>query len=207
MSLSALYNGITFGIGTNIIKLCAVYPTQEFIKGKMVNTSLSQCLQNSLSGLISGVVLSLVTTPINTIKVPLMISAKSNVRSTVKYIYNTHGLKGFGRGGIGTLIRDITWNTIYFPLFAFLNDRLNNKFGSSIIAGSCAMCISYPFDGIRMFRQNNKNNYNFWYGFKYSFNRSSENLKSFGVCMIRVPLSVASSHYMYLKCNDLFIKK
>jgi hypothetical protein len=137
-----------------------------------------------------------VATPINTIKIPLMISAKSNVTSTIKNIYNTHGVTGFYRGGVGTLIRDATWNTMYFPVYGWINSKIDNRFCSSVTAGAIAMCFSYPFDGIRMFRQNNKNNYNFWHGFKYSFNRSPENIKSFGICLIRVPLSVAVSHYV-----------
>lgn len=200
--LSALYNGFVFNTGTSVLKLSASYPTQEFISERL---PISPLYRESISGLIAGLTLSLVSTPINTIKIPLMANAQNNVFSVTKQIYSGYGLTGFYRGGIGTLMRDGVWNGIYFPIFYKLNERLENRFISSTLAGAFALCFSYPFDGIRMYRQNDKQNYNFWYGFKYSFNRSPENLKSFAICMTRVPLYVASSHYIYLFSND-FIK-
>ena len=207
MSIRALYNGIMFNTLSTIIKQCATFPTQEFIKKKLANTPMSILQQNLISGLLSGIFLSIVSTPINTIKVPLMISAKSNTPSVIKNIYSTYGIRGFYRGGASTIARDSIWNTIYFPLFGYTNNIIDNRFISSIIAGTCSLCVSYPFDGIRMFRQNNKNNYNFWHGFKYAFNTSPENIKSFSVCLIRVPLSIAISHYIYLKSNDILHNK
>ena len=104
---------------------------------------------------------------------------------------------------MGTLARDIIWNTIYFPTFYYLKKELDNRFISSTIAAAVSLCFSYPFDGIRMYRQNNKSNYNFFYGLKYSLNTSSGNIKSFMTAMIRVPLSISSSHYIYLISNDI----
>ncbi len=202
-----LCNGIAFNTWSIIIKQCATFPTQEFIKRKLENKSMSNLQQNLLSGLFSGMFLSMISTPINTIKIPLMISAKSNTYSVIKNIYSTYGICGFYRGGASTIARDSIWNTIYFPLFGYTNNIIDNRFISSMIAGACSLCVSYPFDGIRLFRQNNKNNYNFWHGFKYAFNTSPENIKSFAVCLARVPLSIAISHYIYLKSNDILHNK
>lgn len=200
LSLRALYNGYIFNTYTTILKQCASLPTQEFIKTKLPFTQITN---ESIAGLISGLTLSLVSTPINTIKIPLMSNSNNTVTTTTKSIYINYGLKGFYRGGIGTLMRDVVWNGIYFPIFYKLNKTIDNKFLSSNIAAAIALCFSYPFDGIRLYRQNNKHNYNFWYGFKYSFNTSKENYKSFLMCLFRVPLSFSISHYLYLLLNEL----
>jgi len=206
MSWSALYNGIRFNVVTNIIKQCSIHPTQDLIKHKLNDTSLSQTQQYAVSGFASGLVHSIVTTPINTIKVPLFLESKSTVRSTISTIYNQYGVPGFARGWWATVCRDVMWNALYFPVYYYLNTKLDNRPCASVLAGMCAVCVSYPFDGVRMFRQNNKTNYNFWYGFRYAFNRSPENMKSFLVCLIRVPLSVAMSHYLYMVSTDMLNK-
>lgn len=202
-----LYNGFTFSAITAIIKQSAVFPTQELINAQLKETThLTVRYREQISGLLSGVILSFVATPINAIKVPLMTKVENTSISTIKQIYKTYGIKGFYRGGVGTLYRDALWNGLYFPIFSELNNMLNNRFIASVMSGAIAMCVSYPFDGIRLFRQNNKADYNFWHGFKYSFNRSPENIKSFVICMIRVPMSVAMSHYIYLVSNDTLNK-
>lgn len=204
-TMRALYNGFCFGALANIAKNAVTYPTQEFIKGNLGGLGLTQ--RETVSGLLSGILLGFFSTPVNAIKVPLFSSSSSTLGSVTKQIYATYGLKGFYRGCMGTIMRDAVWNMLYFPLFANINKKFDNRFLSAVLASMISLFFTYPFDGIRMFRQNNKANYNFWYGFKYAFNTSPANLKSFGVCMIRVPLSVSLSHYIYLISNDILIKK
>jgi hypothetical protein len=152
--------------------------------------------------MLSGLLLSIVSTPINTIKTPLMISANSNTKSIIYHIYKCHGYNGFYRGWIGTLARDVLWNGLYFPLYSYFNNYLDNRLYCGILAGCCSVCVTYPFDGIRLYRQNHKDNYNFWHGFRKAFNMSFSNIKSFAICMIRVPLSVAFSHWTYLRTAE-----
>lgn len=196
-NLKTLYNGFTFNASTSILKLSITYPTQEFLKTKL------PIHQEVLSGILTGILLSFVGTPINAVKVGLMSNVNTNTLQVSQTIHKLHGMKGFYRGGVGTLLRDVVWNGIYFPAFQKLNTTIDNRFLASILASAFALCFSYPFDGIRMYRQNYKANYDFWYGFRYSFNLSKANAASFGICMLRVPLLIATSHYIYLLSNDV----
>lgn len=63
-----LYNGFTFNWYTSVIKQCCCYPVQECIKSKL--TTMSEIKRETVSGLITGLTLSLVATPVNTIKIP-----------------------------------------------------------------------------------------------------------------------------------------
>lgn len=201
INLKSLLNGIVFSTSTQIVKQCCTFPVQKYIKNNMPN-SYSDTVNNIVSGSISGVFLSTVSTPINVIKIPLQHDNNNKVYGTVKDLYGKYGLKGFFRGYVGTSCRDVIWNGCYFPIFGYWNNKLDNRFAASSIAGCSALLVAYPFDGIRMYRQNNKSNYNFWHGFKAAFNTSKENQRSFLICFFRVPLAVSISHYTYMYCND-----
>lgn len=202
ISPKSLYNGILFAIPAQITKLCATFPIQTMIHDQLNKTQLTELQKNISSGMIAGLTLAMVSTPINAIKIPLMQNSDNKFMDVTKTVYDKYGLKGFYRGGMATMCRDIIWNTLYFPIFNAINEKYKNRFFASSIAGCCALVIAYPFDGIRMYRQNNKANYNFWYGFKYAFNTSPENIKSFILCFFRVPLAIAIGHYLYLFSND-----
>eukprot|EP01087_Luapelamoeba_hula_P008491 TRINITY_DN2116_c0_g1_i1.p2 TRINITY_DN2116_c0_g1~~TRINITY_DN2116_c0_g1_i1.p2 ORF type:complete len:369 (+),score=98.18 TRINITY_DN2116_c0_g1_i1:1690-2796(+) len=71
---------------------------------------------------------------------------------------------------------------------------------ASVAASSCAMLVSYPFDGARLYRQTHpsKGDFNFWFGFLESLKPTRGNLQSFASGLIRVPLSTAFCHTLYL---------
>jgi hypothetical protein len=73
---------------------------------------------------------------------------------------------------------------------------------ASITAGAVGMLVSYPFDGARLYRQRHKEQFSFWHGFKKSFRLSAENLKSLATGLVRVPLSTAFCHTLYLYLQD-----
>lgn len=68
------------------------------------------------------------------------------------------GISGLYQGGTATLVRDVSFSAMYFPLFAYINsigdiDSETKKppfyhtFGSGILAGSIASYIATPLDG------------------------------------------------------------
>lgn len=200
-TIKAAYNGCTFNYITHILKHSASYPTQEYVKNKLDH--LPSFYREPLSGMIAGAILAIVSTPINVVKVPLITNQENRAIQLIRQIYKVDGLTGFFKGGIGTLMRDVVWSGVYFPAFYFINKKIDNRFMSSMLSASLAVCFSYSFDGIRLYKQNNKVNYDFWYGFRKSFNMSVENKQSFLLAILRVPISIACSHYVYLKCNDI----
>lgn len=69
------------------------------------------------------------------------------------------GISGLYQGGTATLVRDVSFSAMYFPLFAYFNSKgaidpetkkppFYHTFGSGILAGSIASYIATPLDGI-----------------------------------------------------------
>ena len=96
-----------------------------------------------------------------------------------------------------------SWSTVYFPLFKFINDKGYSRESSSMISAACGLVTSYPFDGVRLYRQNHKGNYNFWHGFRESFRFTKSNFRSLFIALTRVPLATTFSHMTYFKLTEL----
>jgi hypothetical protein len=61
-----------------------------------------------------GVILGLIASPVNVIKVPLQAGMESDltVGRVCREVYRRYGLAGFFRGGLAVITRD----TVHFPL-------------------------------------------------------------------------------------------
>ena len=126
ISPKSLYNGILFAIPAQITKLCATFPIQTMIHDQLNKTQLTELQKNISSGMIAGLTLAMVSTPINAIKIPLMQNSDNKFMDVTKTVYDKYGLKGFYRGGMATMCRDIIWNTLYFPIFNAINEKYKN---------------------------------------------------------------------------------
>lgn len=198
----SLMDGFGFNVTTTLIKGVISYPLRDTFKNKLLLHNFSEVNSSILSSVGSGIVLGLFSTPINVIKVPLQAGHHSKMNNVIKHIYRERGLIGFMNGGVATLMRDTVWTMTYFPLYEFiLKNYTENKLSASLAAGSLAMNFAYPFDGIRLYRQHGKVNYNFWHGFFVALRWNKPNLKSFGIAMIRVPAATSFMHMFYLYLN------
>lgn len=204
-----LYNGFGFNVSTSCIKNMALYPTQEIIRDIFLKKYYTKYESEFYSSFITGIVLGFISTPINTIKIPLQNNNhKIGVLNITKDIYSKYGFRGYYRGGLATLMRDIIWSISYFPFYKFFNDNyFHNNIKASLISGIISMTLYYPFDGIRLYRQNNNKNYHFWYGFFKSLKFNKSNIESYIISLIRIPLSTTVAHMIYLIANSYFIKK
>ena len=41
-------------------------------------------------------------------------------------VFKEKGIRGFFHGGTATFARDVTFSSVYFPLFAILNEKASN---------------------------------------------------------------------------------
>lgn len=197
INIKDAYKGINFNLVTSSIKMMLNYPTQEYFENKFVKSNNSKLY----SGILTGLLIGIFATPINNIKIPLQIH-NHGVLDATKKIYNSYGIKGFTRGGLSTLMRDISWNALYFPVYSYFSEDLKyNKIISSIMASMLSTTVAYPLDGIRLYRQNYKQNYNFIHGLEKSLELSRINFKSYCIAITRVPLSTMFTHMFYLYLN------
>ena len=183
--------------------------SKNYFKDKGYDRKNSQIL----SSIVTGGILGSIATPINAIKVPLQTSLERTSFLTVsKNIMKIHGPLGFYRGGSIIFCRDVTWSFFYFTSYDFINFYINNKIISSFVGGMISTAVTYPLDGMRLYKQhyfnqtNNVKTYNAWAGLIESFKLTRSNMISFSSALIRVPISITISHMSYLYYLSYFGK-
>eukprot|EP01088_Endostelium_zonatum_P019153 TRINITY_DN6472_c0_g1_i1.p1 TRINITY_DN6472_c0_g1~~TRINITY_DN6472_c0_g1_i1.p1 ORF type:complete len:357 (-),score=71.83 TRINITY_DN6472_c0_g1_i1:53-1099(-) len=244
----SLMNGIRWNLISTGLKQMAVYPTQDLLtqslKSGLTGSQVNEHVAEFLGGIIAGMFLGFVASPLNAIKVPLQANTQNPLNRTlrpltefqvIKSIHEQYGITGFWRGGLATVLRDTLWSAVYFPAHKWLKKNIFihesdpnpnpnpyaiqfknvhfQNFMCAITASLSALFLSYPFDGSRLWRQHvvrqkivngvetsvrQKVNYTFWYGFVQSLKPNAENFKSLTAGAIRVPLSTAVCHGLYL---------
>ncbi len=56
-------------------------------------------------------------------------------------VFKQKGFLGFYQGGTATLVRDVTFSAIYFPLFAFFNQKVSSSRSDDWMQCICALVI------------------------------------------------------------------
>jgi len=105
--------------------------------------------------------LELIRTKMQSQKMPF-----SQVTRCLEDLVKTQGLRGLWRGCTATLLRDVPFSGLYWPLYENTKDRLRTSllvsspreeflvsFASGALAGSVASTVTLPFDVIKTFRQ------------------------------------------------------
>lgn len=207
-TLWSLTNGLMFNMTSTAIRNVITFPIREQIKDRVNASTRDHVKADIYSSIITGNVMALVGTPINVIKVRMQNNPgiPDSFITLARDVYKTNGFRGFYQGGYATALRDVTWNLLYFPIYDKIvamrpiNNDIGDKLVASISGSVVATSVSYPFDGLRLFRQrlNNPIPYDFWQGIKKSFECSRANAKSYGYAMIRVPLATCTAHMSYL---------
>lgn len=132
------------------------------------------------AGALAGMCQIVITTPMELLKIALQDSgrvatlkagqaaagqaaaavAAPTATQIAMQVFKQKGFLGFYQGGTATLVRDVFFSSIYFPLFAYFNakgklDPETNKppfyhtFMSGIVAGSLAAWVATPLDVVK----------------------------------------------------------
>lgn len=80
------------------------------------------------------------------------------VRSCIKDLVKTRGIPGLWSGYTATLLRDVPFSALYWPLYEYTktlfdNDSFCVNFVSGAVAGSVASTVTLPFDVIKTTKQ------------------------------------------------------
>jgi len=117
-----------------------------------------------LAGASAGMCQIVITTPMELMKISLQDSGRTGGKSLTATevainIFKTKGIKGFFHGGTATLVRDVSFSAVYFPLFAILNQKgvdpktdkipFYHTFGCGLFAGCFAAYFCTPLDVIK----------------------------------------------------------
>lgn len=162
-----LYGGYTvnasFIVFEKALKLVANDVFRLILTDKDGNLSLlSQCI----AGASAGACQSAVTTPMELLKIKGQEAGQKGLKfSMVKEmskIGKTQGLGGFYKGWCSTLVRDVPFSFVYFPMYANLKESelfgkgqsFSGNLSAGMAAGAFAGGISTPFDVIKTRLQN-----------------------------------------------------
>lgn len=118
-----------------------------------------------LAGAGAGTCQIVVTTPMELLKIQRQMSKPKdgspapNARQLAMQLYREKGIAGLYKGVGATFTRDVIFSMMYFPLFAFLNDKgktpgnnqvpFYHSFASGISAGALAAFLATPLDVVK----------------------------------------------------------
>lgn len=161
--LIGLYSGykvnVSFIVFEKAVKLvCNDMFRLALTDKKTGNLSLmSECL----AGASAGAMQSAITTPMELLKIKGQVAASQgksfNTIQVMSNILKTEGLIGFYRGWCSTLVRDVPFSFIYFPLYANLKNSkqfgqgqsFTGNLSAGMAAGMVGGAVSTPFDVVK----------------------------------------------------------
>merc|ERR1712183_1342 len=159
-TLPTLYQGYTANLYFIIFEKALKLTVNDFVRERLADkkTGNVSVISGAYAGAIAGFTQSIVTTPMELLKIKGQIAAKKgetfNLGTGIKDKLKQEGPRGLYRGWGSTVARDVPWSLIYFPFYAFLKDNfLGYSFGGSfaagMIAGAASSGLCTPLDVIK----------------------------------------------------------
>jgi len=164
--------GLYKGLGVNLvlvnpekaIKLAVNDQTRQFFGSKQ--GSFLPLHLETLAGALAGLCQVIVTTPMELLKIQLQVSsrggstgASKGAMSIAMGLIREKGIQGVYKGTGATIIRDVPFSCIYFPLFAYLNSKgysadgkpppFYHSLGCGLFAGMFGAGCVTPLDVIK----------------------------------------------------------
>ncbi|CAF0780554.1 unnamed protein product [Adineta ricciae] len=118
-----------------------------------------------LAGAGAGTCQIVVTTPMELLKIQRQMAKSQNsgqvlnARQIAMQLYREKGIVGLYKGVGATFTRDVIFSMMYFPLFAYFNDKgktpesnvvpFYHSFASGITAGAISSYLATPFDVVK----------------------------------------------------------
>jgi len=182
---------VSFIVFEKSLKLVANDVCRLFLTDSNGNISL---INECIAGGMAGTLQSSVTTPMELLKIKGQLAATKgevfNTSQVMKSIYQQEGFRGFYRGWCSTLVRDIPFSFVYFPLYANLKNLEFFGQGKSfwgnlscgMLAGIVGAAISTPTDVIKTRLQDmeGKGGKVSWISCAKQIASEKDGLKSFG---------------------------
>ena len=121
------------------------------------------------AGLCSGTITSIISNPMNIVKVKMQTNNKQKYKNTfdcIKQIYNNDGLKGFNKGFTINIVRDSLFSSFFLGSYGYFRSYLKNYgYDNSISYSICGTISSIttwsiliPFDTVRTVIQTSEKN-------------------------------------------------
>lgn len=195
-----LYRGFYFNVTTATLKGLLMFPVQSGVKNIFQDSGTNGYVSDMIGGFVSAGATGAVSNPINRVKVRLQDTKTSSSLSVIHDIYHEQRFRGFYKGSGATFGRDTVWNISYFPLFSFFQTIFESKVLASFTASFVSMTLAYPLDGMRLRIQ--MHGVSCWSGLWDSVRFTKQNLRSYCVSAVRLPLASTVSQMIYLTVQN-----
>jgi len=145
----SLYNGYLFNLSFVIPEKALKIGVNDYLVNLNKNRYKSELTNHIISGSTAGFIQSFITTPAELIKIRKQVGNYKNYTDILKSTKNIY------RGLQYTMLRDVPFTGVFFPIYYYLNKQLHIKteFIKNIIsglgAGISATVIATPADVIK----------------------------------------------------------
>ncbi len=144
---SSLYKGYIYTVNTQMVYGMLVFGTYENLK-KLQNEN--KFLFNIKNAIISDLFGSIFLCPCEVVKQNIQVGRYKTVMHACQHIlYHMNGIRGFYKGYLGLIWRDLPFRAIQLPLYEEVKKLECNNGMAGCIAGMTAAAITNPIDVIK----------------------------------------------------------
>jgi hypothetical protein len=140
----SFYNASLYAVSSQVITTTCRYTLYRKFNDMNFNYTFSPYINKMLDGMFSGVIVSLITHPLDLPKV--LTQMNKSIMGEIKL----YGLKVFYRGYSKTLIKVMASSSLFFPLYDFIHDRTENSLISSFSSAVISTTITHPIDYLKI---------------------------------------------------------
>lgn len=186
-----LYRGISYPLLMNSFSTSILFGNYDYFLNKTNN--------KLISGILTGVISSIILTPFDYKKIQLQLQIPPNAQQTPNTLNtpntpNTlnalNNIKKYYTGFAYTLTREIIAIPVYFYTYHYLNE-MTNPFIAGGFAGVSSWLLSYPFDTLKTRKQLNQT-----YTIKELY-KIGNLYKGLPITLVRAFIVNGSSFYLY----------
>lgn len=166
--IAGLYSGYSVNVGFIVFEKAIKLVANDMFRLALADkeTGIVDLKSSIIAGSSAGAAQTIVTTPMELLKIKGQEAGsrgeKFNAIKAMQQIAAKEGMVGFYRGWCSTLVRDVPFSFLYFPLYAHLHfldsfgggDSFKGNLAAGMISGAVAGGLSTPTDVIKTRLQN-----------------------------------------------------
>uniref|UniRef100_A0A2C9JP40 S-adenosylmethionine mitochondrial carrier protein n=1 Tax=Biomphalaria glabrata TaxID=6526 RepID=A0A2C9JP40_BIOGL len=116
------------------------YETSKSIYGSLVQHEGLQSIGHMMAATLGEVTACLVRVPVEVVKQRTQVFSTSSSLESFRYTLRSEGLRGFYRGYASTVMREVPFSVIQFPLWEFMKSKVSEKTGQPVTAWQSSIC-------------------------------------------------------------------
>ncbi len=163
-----IYSGLKSTFVGSFPSAAGFFITYDYISHKLQSKERYSVFKYMISAGCGECVAVLIRTPFELIKQNLQVGNFATNKEAIKFIYSSEGCRGFYRGYFITVLREIPFAFIQFPLYEYLKNKIKSKKEITqihynicgAITGGVAAFITTPIDVIKTKIMTDKSNTN-----------------------------------------------